>query len=232
MAYTFAAYANRVWPNATGADAVVREDGLRGRVGRRALGRPPAGRPQRKVDAERLDAWRKWSAWRRSCWSGLTCTAPQTSPAAPVKVNLPGAMIFVLFAFGGWNEMAYVGAEVKEPRKNILRALLVGTLAVTAIYVLVTLAFVHAVGLAGARQETVAADVLSLVNGRWAGPGNQLVDLRFRSGRGQRPDFHRRADLLRHGRRPSALRLAGPLERPPRHARPLAAGSGGRSRWC
>ena len=30
-------------------------------------------------------------------------------------------MIFVLFTYGGWNEMAYVAAEVKEPRKNILR---------------------------------------------------------------------------------------------------------------
>ena len=46
------------------------------------------------------------------------------------------AMIFVLFTYGGWNEMAFVSAEVKEPRKNILRALLIGTLAVTAIYVL------------------------------------------------------------------------------------------------
>ena len=33
------------------------------------------------------------------------------------------AMIFVLFAYGGWNEMAFVAGEVKEPRKNILRAL-------------------------------------------------------------------------------------------------------------
>ena len=47
------------------------------------------------------------------------------------------AMIFVLFAYGGWNEMAYVAAEVKNPRKNILRAMILGTVAVAAIYVLV-----------------------------------------------------------------------------------------------
>ena len=64
------------------------------------------------------------------------------------------AMIFVLFTYGGWNEMAYVGAEVKEPRKNILRALLIGTVAVTAIYVLVNLAFLHALGFEGARHAT------------------------------------------------------------------------------
>ena len=72
-------------------------------------------------------------------------------------------MIFVLFTYGGWNEMAFVAAEVKEPQKNILRALLVGTLAVTAIYVLVNLAFLHALGLEGTRHATApAADVLDV----------------------------------------------------------------------
>ncbi len=85
------------------------------------------------------------------------------------------AMIFVLFTYGGWNEMAYVAAEVKEPRKNILRALLVGTLAVTAIYVLVNLAFVHALGLEGTRHATVAADVLALGIGTWAGQAISLL---------------------------------------------------------
>jgi basic amino acid/polyamine antiporter, APA family len=79
------------------------------------------------------------------------------------------AMVLVLFTYGGWNEMAFVSAEVKEPRKNILRAMLLGTLAVTAIYVLVILAFVHALGLQGSRNPTVAADVLGLGIGPWAG---------------------------------------------------------------
>ena len=40
-------------------------------------------------------------------------------------------MIFVLFAYGGWNEMAYVGAEVRDPQRRNLRALMLGTAAVT-----------------------------------------------------------------------------------------------------
>ena len=79
------------------------------------------------------------------------------------------AMVFVLFAYGGWNEMAFVSAEVKNPKKNILRALLVGTLAVTAIYLLTNLAFLYALGLDGTRKDTVAADVLRLALGPWAG---------------------------------------------------------------
>ena len=84
-------------------------------------------------------------------------------------------MVFVLFTYGGWNEMAYVAAEVKEPRKNILRALLIGTLAVTVIYVVVNAAFLHAVGFDGARRAAVAADVLELGIGPLAGRAISLL---------------------------------------------------------
>lgn len=106
---------------------------------------------------------------------GFAHPASATAPAKPITPselslsNFGLAMVFVLFAYGGWNEMAFVSAEVKNPRKNILRALLIGTLAVTAIYLLVNLAFVCSVGFAGARNATVAADVLGLGLGRRAG---------------------------------------------------------------
>ena len=85
------------------------------------------------------------------------------------------AMIFVLYAYGGWNEMAYVAAEVRDPRRNISRALILGTVGVTAIYLLVTLAFVHALGLGGLRgSDNAAADVLQLA----LGPrGRKLISL-------------------------------------------------------
>ncbi len=109
------------------------------------------------------------------------------------------AMVFVLFAYGGWNEMAFVSAEVKEPRKNILRALLIGTLAVTAIYVLANLAFVYALGLEGSRSATVATDVLTLGIGPLGRPGHQRADLHFGPRRHQRTDLHRIENLLRDG---------------------------------
>ena len=90
-------------------------------------------------------------------------------PAAK-PLNLGVALIFVFLAYGGWNEMAYVSAEVRHPQKNILRALVLGTLAVAAIYIAVNLAFVHALGLAGLQQSNaVATDVLSLGIGPRAG---------------------------------------------------------------
>ena len=96
--------------------------------------------------------------------SGLnesSATAMEEPP--PAKLNLGLALIFVIFAYGGWNEMPYVSAEVRNPQKNILRAMVLGTLAVAAVYVAVNLAFVHALGLAGLQaSDAVAAEVLRL----------------------------------------------------------------------
>ena len=101
---------------------------------------------------------------------------PQAAAAASTSSpNFGLAMIFVLFAYGGWAEMAYVGAEVRDPKRNILRALTLGTIAVTVIYVLVTLAFLHALGLEGTRHsKAVAAEVLDLGLGGW---GDFLISL-------------------------------------------------------
>jgi basic amino acid/polyamine antiporter, APA family len=74
-------------------------------------------------------------------------------------------LMMVLFTYGGWNEMAYVGAEVKNPDKNIFRALMLGTISVTLIYVLINYAFVNALGFEGVKQKTCPADVIALVLG-------------------------------------------------------------------
>ncbi len=88
------------------------------------------------MDAERVDRGQSRWDWRRSWRLVSPIAAPEASPppAASSGLSLSDfglAMVFVLFTYGGWNEMAFVSAEVKEPRKNILRALLIGTLAVT-----------------------------------------------------------------------------------------------------
>jgi amino acid transporter len=88
------------------------------------------------------------------------------------------AMIFVLFTFGGWNEMAYVGAEVRNPRKNIFRALLLGTLAITVIFLLANFAFLRALGLEGIRHSSdVAGDTLELAFGVWGRRAIQAIIL-------------------------------------------------------
>ena len=74
------------------------------------------------------------------------------------------ALILVLFTFGGWNEMAYVAAEVKRPQQNIVRALVIGVTAVTALYVLVNGAFLCALGyMKMAASEAVAVETIAAV---------------------------------------------------------------------
>ena len=97
---------------------------------------------------------------------GVAAVAPQASPSTQTFDPLPWslALIFVLFTFGGWNEMAYVAAEVKNPRRNIVRALVLGTVAVTVLYLLINGAFLYTLGYAGmATSEAVATDTVSTV---------------------------------------------------------------------
>ncbi len=76
------------------------------------------------------------------------------------------AMMFVLFTFGGWNEAAYLAGEVQEPRRNMLRILAGGIVAVTVLYLLVNIGYLAALGQGGvAGSKAVGADVMRLVAG-------------------------------------------------------------------
>jgi amino acid transporter len=81
--------------------------------------------------------------------------------APPIKYSLSTAMVLVLFTYGGWNDVSFVAAEVRDPGRNLLRALLLGVGIVTLIYVLVNLAFLRVLGLEGTAASPVpAADVV------------------------------------------------------------------------
>jgi APA family basic amino acid/polyamine antiporter len=99
--------------------------------------------------------------------------AGETVDFDPMPLSI--ALILVLFTFGGWNEMAYVAAEVKNPRRNIIRALVLGTVAVTAIYLLANAAFLYALGYKGmATSDAVATDTISTL---FPHTGGRLISL-------------------------------------------------------
>lgn len=90
--------------------------------------------------------------------------------------SLSFAMIFVLFAYSGWNEMGCVAAEVREPRKNILRALLLGAAVVTVIYLGINLACLHVLDLNGmTKSSAVATDTVTPLLGAWGGRAIALL---------------------------------------------------------
>jgi len=77
--------------------------------------------------------------------------------------SLKTAFIFVFFAYGGWNDAAFVAAEMKQQRRNIPLALILGTTGVMLIYVAVNAAYLLGLGFEGAQaSEAIAADVLRL----------------------------------------------------------------------
>jgi basic amino acid/polyamine antiporter, APA family len=59
------------------------------------------------------------------------------------------ALVFVMYAYGGWNDVAFVSAEIRRPEVNVLRSLVLGTLAVTVLYVLLNAAFLRTLGFSG-----------------------------------------------------------------------------------
>jgi amino acid transporter len=82
--------------------------------------------------------------------------------------NLAFALVLVFLAYGGWNDAAFVTAELRNPRRNIPLALILGTVGVTLIYVLVNAAYLVALGFEGVQKSTgVAADVLALPLKQW-----------------------------------------------------------------
>ena len=86
-----------------------------------------------------------------------------------------GAMVFVLLTYGGWNEAAYLSAEVKNVRRNMTRGLFVSLGLIGALYLLVNWAYLHGLGLAGmGNSEVVAADLMRAALGE---PGAQLLSL-------------------------------------------------------
>jgi basic amino acid/polyamine antiporter, APA family len=91
--------------------------------------------------------------------------APATGGSLEEAATLSFAlcMVLVFYAYGGWNEAAFIASEVRNPRRNIRRALIFGTLIVTSLYILVNLAYLAALGFSGVtNSKAVAADMFAL----------------------------------------------------------------------
>ena len=70
--------------------------------------------------------------------------AANLAQVAPVQMsNWLLALIPVMFTYSGWNAAAYVAEEIREPGRNVPRALALGTGAVIAIYVLLNILYLY-----------------------------------------------------------------------------------------
>jgi len=100
--------------------------------------------------------------------------------APSATVNLSGLALFAgiaaalqgaFWAYDGWNKLTYLAGEVKQPQRNIPLGLLWGMLIVTAVYLLMNLAYAYVLPIDEmAKSKLVAAEVAERIfsgGGRW-----------------------------------------------------------------
>ncbi len=102
--------------------------------------------------------------------SGASAAGAAGASARSVDGNLAAmlgmGMVFVLLTFGGWNEAAYLSGELRNPQRDLVRVMVLGTAIVTACYLLVNLGLLNLFGLEGLRNtHAVGAEVLRQVAG-------------------------------------------------------------------
>jgi basic amino acid/polyamine antiporter, APA family len=103
--------------------------------------------------------------------AGTGASAAVSGTVAPNEsggtvVALAAAMVPVLFAYGGWQTASFVSGEMREPRRDLPRALLIGVLGVVVLYVAVNVVCLRVLGAEGlAATSTPASEVMRRVLG-------------------------------------------------------------------
>lgn len=117
--------------------------------------------------AARASDW--WNSWRNG-WDPQTAQPGLTAVGAFALVLLFGkAMVGPLFAQTAWTNVSFIGSEVRDPGRNLARALLGGCALVVVLYLAANLAYVAVLPLAEiqhAPQNRVAVAVMNTIFGR------------------------------------------------------------------
>lgn len=105
--------------------------------------------------------------------------ADHAASSGAVLGDWPRAWVLVMFCYGGWSDLSNVAAEVREPSRNLLRALVLGIATITALYLAVNGAALYALGLDGlAESHAMAVDVVQApFTGPTATPAAALAGL-------------------------------------------------------
>ena len=95
-------------------------------------------------------------------------TPPVFSSTPPLGL-LGLAMVFVLLTFGGWNESAYISAELKGGTRAMVWVIVISLALITLLYLLINMALLKGLGLpALAASQTAASELAQRGLGPWA----------------------------------------------------------------
>lgn len=171
LAFVLGDYAGHLWPLGPGSSALWAAAGVVALTGLNLLGVRHGARVQKLMTGLEVGGLLVIVA---AALLPPAAAAPAGTAAGgtPAPASLGLVMVFVLLTYGGWNEAAYVSAEVRDPTRTMTRALVGGLVLVTVLYVLVNWAYLRMLGLGGlAASDAVAADALRAAVGpapaRW-----------------------------------------------------------------
>ena len=106
------------------------------------------------------------AAFRLGSWSNFIPFVAQRAGSPPLGPALGSAMVAAFFSFGGWWDVTKIAGEVRDPGRTLPRAMTLGVLVVTAVYILVSAAFLYLVPLAKvSSDETVVAQAGTVLFG-------------------------------------------------------------------
>jgi len=169
MAYALADYGANLWPLSPGAKALVAAGAIAALSALNLLGLTVGKSAQNILTATKVLGlggvvvaglfWGQADVWLAA-----------DAPAKAMNMSFGLAMVFVLYAYGGWNDAAFIAAEVRNQHRNMPRALVLGLAAIAVVYLAVNAAYLGVLGFDAARESsTPAADVLQRAVGPWGG---------------------------------------------------------------
>lgn len=173
VAYVFADYATTLWDLGPGSTVIYAVAAIAGLTGINILGVDPGRWAQNALTLAKI------IGLGGIVLAGFLAPAPPRVSAAPLASLEPSfalAMLLAFYTYDGWNEAAYVAAEVRDQRRTLPQALILGTVLVTLIYVLINAAFLASLGYtAAAHSNAIAADVLTLSLGESSGKAMSVL---------------------------------------------------------
>jgi APA family basic amino acid/polyamine antiporter len=99
---------------------------------------------------------------------GATLAHLTTGTGAPLALSSMGlALVSILWAYDGWADLSFASGEVKDPQRNLPKAIILGTLAIIAIYLLTNVAYLYVNPIETvAQSRLIAADTMLAIFGR------------------------------------------------------------------
>ena len=108
-------------------------------------------------------------------WGHFLPFVPQRPGSEPLLAALAGSYVAAFFSFGGWWDVSKIAGEVRDPKRTLPRALALGVLLVTTVYILMSAVFIYVVPLS---QVTSDETFVAQAGARVFGPaGGTLLAL-------------------------------------------------------